>query len=225
MFVYDVDKFCHVHEVSLDRRCVMKMLLNAAMVGYALLVVGFTTASNAEDWITLIEGEQGLEHFNRIGDANWRAEDGAIVADQGAGGHLVTKDAYEDVEVYAEFWADHTTNSGIFLRAQNPQQIGFANAYEVNIFDQRPGQEYSTGAIVGFAALAEPFPTAGGKWNTLEVRIQGSEAVVELNGQVTVRMQNDEFKAGPISLQYAAGAGGIPGGAIKWRKVMIRPLS
>jgi len=31
-----------------------------------------------------------LDNWNRIGDANWRAEDGAIVADKGKGGHLVS---------------------------------------------------------------------------------------------------------------------------------------
>jgi hypothetical protein len=202
----------------------MKTFLEAAIVAHALLVGGCMTPSLAEGWITLIDGEEGLENFNRIGDANWRAEDGAIVADSGAGGHLVTKDAYEDVEIHAEFWADHTTNSGVFLRAQDPQQIGFANSYEVNIFDQRPGQEYSTGAIVGFAPVHPPYPRAGDKWNTFNIRIKGPEATVELNGQVTVRMSDEKYKEGPISLQYALGAGGIPGGAIKWRKVMIRPL-
>ena len=33
-------------------------------------------------WNTLIDGDKGLENFNRIGDANWRAEGGAIVADR-----------------------------------------------------------------------------------------------------------------------------------------------
>ena len=33
-------------------------------------------------WTTLIDGEKGLENFNRVGDANWRAEGGAIVADR-----------------------------------------------------------------------------------------------------------------------------------------------
>ena len=202
----------------------MKLFIRAAIITGSLLVVGVIPPSIAEDWITLIDGENGLENFNTIGDANWRAEDGAIVADSGAGGHLVTKDAYEDVEIHAEFWADHTTNSGVFLRAQDPQQIGFANSYEVNIFDQRPGQEYSTGAIVGFAAVHPPYPKAGGQWNTFKIRIEGTEATVEFNGQVTVRMSNDQYQEGPISLQYAQGAGGIPGGAIKWRKVMIRPL-
>lgn len=167
----------------------------------------------------------GLKGANRIGEANWRAEAGVIVADSGAGGHLVTKDAYEDVEIYAEFWADHTTNSGIFLRAQDHRQIGFTNSYEVNIFDQRPGQEYSTGAIVGFAPVHPPYPKAGAKWNTFKIQIKGHEATVELNEQVTVHMSDEKYKEGPISLQYAPGAGGIPGGAIKWRKVMIRPLT
>ena len=34
-----------------------------------------------EGWVTLIDGTTGLDNWNRIGDANWRAEDGAIVAD------------------------------------------------------------------------------------------------------------------------------------------------
>jgi hypothetical protein len=202
----------------------MRFSLSAAIIASSLLISARMTPSLADGWITLIDGEKGLENFNTIGDANWRAEDGAIMADSGAGGHLVTKDAYQDVEIHAEFWADHTTNSGIFLRAQDPQQIGFANSYEVNIFDQRPGQEYSTGAIVGFAAVHPPYPRAGGKWNTFKIRIKGPEATVEFNGQITVHMDNDEYKQGMMSLQYAPGAGGIPGGAIKWRKVMIRPL-
>jgi hypothetical protein len=32
-------------------------------------------------WTTLIDGDKGLEKWDRIGEANWRAEGGAIVAD------------------------------------------------------------------------------------------------------------------------------------------------
>ena len=34
-------------------------------------------------WTTLINGEEGLDNWHRVGDANWRAEDGAIVAYRG----------------------------------------------------------------------------------------------------------------------------------------------
>lgn len=174
-------------------------------------------------WINLIDGNNGLENFNRIGEANWRAEDGAIVADKGAGGYLVTKKSYKDFQIRAEFWADHTTNSGIFLRASNPAKIEAVSSYEVNIFDQRPDPLYGTGAIVDVAKVV-PMPKAGGKWNVYEVTAKGSRLTVVLNGVQTVDVQDRKFSQGPFALQYALGAKNIPGGAIKWRKVQIREL-
>ena len=67
-------------------------------------------------WTTLVDGESGLDNFERVGDANWRAEEGAIVADKGKGGFLLSKTSYKDFDLRVEFWADHTTNSGIYLR-------------------------------------------------------------------------------------------------------------
>lgn len=176
-------------------------------------------------WTVLMENGKGFYSFNAIGDANWRSENGAIVADKGKGGFLVTRQSFGNFELRAEFWADHTTNSGIFFRAQNPQQVGADNAYEANIFDQRPGQEYSTGAIVDVAQIRAPLPRAGGQWNTYEIYANGPELVVKLNGVVTVATNNSQFKKGPIGLQFDNGADGKPGGAIKWRKVLIRPIT
>jgi hypothetical protein len=107
-----------------------------------------------------------LDNWNRIGDANWRAEDGAIVADKGKGGHLVSKNSYKDFQIRAEFWADHTTNSGIFFRISDTKTIGSKTAYEANIYDQRPEPDYGTGAIPNVAKVS-PLPKAGGKWNFL----------------------------------------------------------
>jgi starvation-inducible outer membrane lipoprotein len=58
-------------------------------------------------WTTLIDGDKGLENFNRLGDANWRAEGGAIVADKAKdNSYLVTKSSYKDFQIRAEFWAE-----------------------------------------------------------------------------------------------------------------------
>ena len=200
-----------------------------SVIGIGLLVVAFTLAGCAgrgagSGWVTLIDGEKGLENFNRIGDVNWRAEGGAIVGDKGKGGHLVTKNSYKDFEIYAEFWADHTTNSGIFIRASDPNKVGAENAYEVNIFDQRPGPEYATGGIVGFAKVPVPIVyKAGGKWNTFEIHAKGPEITVKFNGQVTVHLVDSKFASGPFTLQFG-NRGKEPGGAIKWRKVEVKPL-
>jgi hypothetical protein len=201
-----------------------------SIITTGLLVVAFTffgcaTGLNNQGWVTLVDGATGLDNFNRIGDANWRAEGGAIVADKGKGGHLVTKKSYKDFEIYAEFWAATDTNSGIFIRASDPKKVGADNAYEVNIWDIRPDPTYATGGIVNFASVPVPIIyKAGGKWNTFEIRAKGSELTVVFNGVVTAHTQNSKFAQGPFSLQYGAGVKGATGGPIKWRKVQVREL-
>jgi hypothetical protein len=192
----------------------------------ALTVLGCASTSSMQSdagWVTLIDGAKGLENWNRIGDANWRAEDGAIVADKGKGGYLVSKNSYKDFQIRAEFWADHTTNSGVFLRCTDPSKVGADSAYEVNIYDQRPEPSYGTGAIVNVAKVA-PMPKAGGKWNVYEITAKGSQLTVVLNGVQTVNVQDGKHAQGPFALQFGNRANDAPGGAIKWRKVQIKPL-
>ena len=195
------------------------------LLAVVFAVVGCVTGPYGTDWISLIDGDKGLENWNRIGDANWRAEAGAVVADKGKGGYLVSKSAYKNFEIYAEFWAATDTNSGVFLRASDPNKIGADSAYEVNIWDIRPDPTYGTGAIVNVAAV--PVPTvykAGGRWNTYEIYANGAQLTVKFNGVVTVSTQNGAHASGPVALQYGFGVKGATGGPIKWRKVQIRQL-
>ena len=208
----------------------MKSLSAIAM---GLLVIGLTVLGCSSQksgqgdagWITLLDGSNAktLDNWSRLGDANWRAEDGAIVADKGKGGNLVSKTSYKDFQIRAEFWADHTTNSGIFFRISDPKAIGSKSAYEANIYDRRPEAEYGTGAIPNVAKVS-PMPKAGGKWNTYEITAKGSQLTIVLNGTKTADIQHGQFTEGPISLQFGNREKGAPGGAIKWRKVQIRPL-
>ena len=79
-------------------------------------------------WIQLFDGKT-LNGWDQVGAANWRVEDGAIVADKStanpgapqAGGHLVTKNSYKNHMIYAEFWTDENANSGIFVRCKDPK--------------------------------------------------------------------------------------------------------
>jgi len=175
-------------------------------------------------WQTLIDGEQGLQNFNRVGNANWRPEGGAIVADKGVG-LLVSKQSYTDFEIRAEFWAATDTNSGIYIRCSDPAKVSSATAYEVNIWDIRPEPKYGTGAIVNVAAVPVPIANkAGGKWNVYEITAKGSQFTIRLNGVQTSSGQDGKHASGPFALQMGAGVKDVQGGAIKWRKVQIRPL-
>jgi Domain of Unknown Function (DUF1080) len=173
-------------------------------------------------WVTLFDTHYGLSNWTQIGDANWTVVDGILQADKGAG-FMVTKECFGDFQIRAEFWADSDANSGIFIRMQDGQKITAANSYEVNIYDKRPGQEYSTGAIVDVGKVALPAPKAGGQWNVYEISATGSQLTVTLNGQRTVDVQDSKHARGPFALQYAPGVVADKG-VIKFRKVQIQPL-
>ena len=193
--------------------------LTTALLVAAFTLLGCTIPPYEPGWTTLIDGENGLDNFNRVGDANWRAEDGAIVADKGnpkASSQLVTKNSYTDFMIRAEFWASDDANSGIFIRITDPKKITSTSSYEVNIYDKRPGQNYATGAIVNYGPLVHA-PKAGGKWNKMEIIAKGPNMKVIFNGQKTVDTYNSDFRSGPFSLQWGSGT-------IKWRKVEVKPI-
>jgi hypothetical protein len=191
-------------------------------IAAAVLVVsgGCAMMGRSGGWESLLDPQ--LSAFDRVGQANWRVEDGAAVANRGVG-YLVTKKDYGDFELRAEFWADAGTNSGIFIRCADRVKITAANCYEVNIWDQRPEPKYGTGAIVDVAAV-NPMPKAAGRWNTYIVTAKGDHLTVTLNGQRTVDVRHGKHARGPIVLQQAQGVVKDSGDAIKFRKLEVRPL-
>ncbi|MBU3551376.1 DUF1080 domain-containing protein [Polynucleobacter sp. MWH-Berg-3C6] len=172
-------------------------------------------AQNADGFIDLIDGVS-LEGWNIVGNANWVIGNGIIEGNK-PNGYLVSTKSYKNFIIRAEFWAGSDTNSGIFIRCQDPTKIAAATSYEVNIWDTRPGQEYSTGAIVDVAKV-NPIYKAGGRWNTMEIVANGSHFKVTLNGEVTVAdAQDSKFADGPIAIQSA-------GGVVKFKKLQIKPM-
>jgi len=191
-------------------------------LGAAALVAALSscaTGGGEAGWTTLVDGAKGLDNFNRVGDANWTATDGAIQATRGGKtpAYLVSKNSYRDFMLRVEFWASDDANSGVFMRCQDPSKITDENCYEANIFDQRPDPTYGTGAITKVAKVAQPMPKAGGKWNTYEITARGTHLVLVLNGMKTVDIEDSKFASGPLALQWGRGT-------IKFRKVEIRPL-
>lgn len=192
---------------------------------FGLLFAGLSTVLTTSliqaadnNWVTLIDGTDGMENFNIVGDANWSAESNAIQATEGSGASwLVSKNSYSDFSLRVEFWASNDSNSGIYMRCENADQITDRSCYEANVFDQRDDPSFGTGAIVHIAPVDEPRPTAGNKWNVFVITLDGDHLVVELNGKRTVDVQNDLLASGPIALQWGRGA-------LRFRKVAIKEL-
>jgi len=172
-------------------------------------------------WMMMFDGET-LSGWTPIGNANWRLENGAIVADND-NGFLVSENAYTDYQLRVEFWVEEKINSGVFIRCTDPNSVSGKTAYEVNIWDTRPVQKYGTGAIVDVGAV-DPMPHAAGKWNVYEITAKGNTFTVMLNGQKAVDgAHTDKFATGRIALQHGKGVTD-ESGVVKFRKVEIRPL-
>ena len=83
-----------------------------AKIAFALLIGLFAfspaSAQSGEGWTQLFDGKT-VPNLDSVGPgANWRVENGELVADKLAGdkgsNHLVTKDKYKDFQIYMEFW-------------------------------------------------------------------------------------------------------------------------
>jgi hypothetical protein len=201
------------------KRGVIAVVALLVIAGIVLQCSPVALGQAAANWTTLFDGTS-LNGWSPIGDANWRLTDGVVQADKGTG-FLVSKVSYGDFQLRVEFWDTGDTNSGVFLRCSNPQQVSPATCYEVNIWDSRTVDNYRTGAIVDLAKPTSVVNTVD-KWNTYEITAQGMHLVITLNGVRTVDINDSKYARGPIALQYAA----VPNGAgvVKFRKVEIRPL-
>ena len=167
----------------------------------------------------LIDGSNGLENFDRVGEANWQATDTDIQASKSSTtyAYLVTKSPYKNFRLTVEFWASADANSGVFFRCQDPQNITAENCYEANIFDQRPDPSYGTGGIVLIAKSPVPMPKAGGRWNTHEITADGPRLTLKLNGITTVDIEDTKLADGYLALQWGSGI-------VKFRKLEIKRL-
>ena len=165
---------------------------------------------------TLFDGKS-LAGWTTVGEAAWRVADGAMSADTGATGYVVSDASYGDFELRVEFWVSDDANSGVFVRCASRTEITASTCYEVNIYDRRPDPTYGTGAIVDVAAVS-PMPKAGGRWNTMLITARGNVLSVVVNGQTTVdAVHNAAHREGPFAIQRGAGT-------VRFRKVEIRPL-
>jgi len=177
---------------------------------------GLSAAQIADGWIALFDGHS-LYGWKPAGDANFRVEDGAIVADEGKACLLRTTCQFSDYELHVEFSAQPKTNSGVFLRTSPKPKNAGKDCYEVNIApDNNP---FPTAGIVS-RLKAKPAGLGGGnKWQKFDLTAVGDQITVKLNGQVVTEYTDENpLGRGYIGLQFRKGR-------IAFRNVWLRPLN
>lgn len=203
----------------IDKTFVRNSLFILLLVLVAISVSGCASNNPHKNSTVLIDGVHGIENFDRLGEANWHANENVIQANQSKTpfSYLATKSPYKNFRLTVEFWVSDDANSGVFFRCQDSKNITAENCYEANIFDQRPDPSYGTGGIVLIAKSPNPMPKAGGKWNTYEITANGSQLTVVLNGKTTVDLSDNKLAQGFIALQWGSGI-------VKFRRVEIVQL-
>ena len=95
--------------------------LSLIAVASMSLITSQPTRAQGEGWTVLFDGKS-LDHFDKVGDANWRIEDGGRRRRQGRRLPGDEERPYGDYQLRVEFWADEDVNSGIYMRCANPAE-------------------------------------------------------------------------------------------------------
>tara|TARA_R110001599_G_scaffold203055_1_gene400012 strand:- start:43059 stop:43676 length:618 start_codon:yes stop_codon:yes gene_type:complete len=179
-----------------------------------------------KDEIHLFNGKD-LGGWVNHGEEKWYVEDGLLICESGPAaqyGYLSTVDFYDDFELTLDFKQDANGNSGVFIRST--VEGTKVSGWQVEVAP--PGD--NTGGIYesyGRGWLIQPDPEKDkalkmGEWNTMKIRVVGSEVTTWLNGTQMVHLVDEKIGAGKgaIALQIHDG-GGIK---VSWKNIVLKKL-
>lgn len=169
----------------------------AVMRGLLLFLLGSCLLAGQEPGFTPLFNGKNLQGWLLVHTANsgtgYRVENGKIVCPSDGGGNLLTLGEYADFALRFEFRTEPGGNSGVGIRAPLEGDIAYTGM-EIQILDhnharyagqlqpwQRHGSVYNIHAAEGEALRP------AGEWNEQEIRAEGDQITVMLNGQVITR--------------------------------------
>lgn len=168
-------------------------------------------------WIRLFDG-QSMMGWQNAGNANWKVEDGCLVATTGDAGLLCTSVRFSDYELMLEYQGEATTNSGIFLRTPAVPTDPSKDCYELNIAPQ--DNPFPTGSLVGRVKVSEQVdePEAG-EWHSLHAMVDREKVQAWVDGQLSADYTDTTgLTNGLIGLQFREGT-------IRFRNIRLRPIT
>ena len=144
----------------------------------------------------------GWEAMGR-GPNQWRVIKGVLTS-AAAGANLVSKAAFTDFKLHAEFRVPPAGNSGIYLRGRHEVQIEDSKGLEPS--------SLRMGGVYGFLTPNEDAASSPGEWQSYDITLVGRLVTVVLNGKTVIARQeipgitggalnSDEGSPGPLLLQ------------------------
>ena len=190
---------------------------------------GFTSLFNGRDlrgWIGATD--------------QYRVEDGLLVLPKGRGGKLLTEKQFDNFILRFDFKLTSGANNGLAIRAPIKGDAAY-NAIELQILDNSSDRwpnlkPYQThGSIYGVAPAKRGFLKPVGEWNAQEVRCNGRNIHVILNGHTILNANLDQVTSTGKTidgqphpgLKNTEGHLGFlgHGDRVAFRNIRIRPLN
>ena len=206
--------------------------MNRALLFCVVPLIGFTLIASralAEEgkpgpWKVIFDGKSldGWKANER--PEGWTIEDGVLVG-RGPRTHLfyVAEDV-KDFELNANAMISTGGNSGIYFHVKFHEPGWFYDGHEVQI-DNTHADPMRTGSLWAVVKLHES-PVKDNEWFHMNIRVQGRNVQVRLNGKLVVDYDEPAGIPGPrrISHGYFALQQHDPSGVARFRNVMFRRL-
>lgn len=168
-----------------------------------------------QEWQSLFNGDNLLGWYIEGSGATWSAQDGVIYAEDN-GSYLVTRDEFENFELFTYVRSDQNANGGIFFRWNTLEGRDRGNEIQI---ENVPDSPHPTGSLYNIVRSDPPYINAG-EWFPMQIRVEGSHVVVRVNGETTVDYRGlTTIRPGHISLQMHSW-----GKWIEWKDIRIREL-
>ena len=171
----------------------------------ALLFVFSTAASMAEDnQLTPKEKAAGWKLlFNGKDLTGWKCntgkpiatpvEDGCLVPYKSGGYIIIYEKPYGDFVLSCDVrWEDPRCNSGIFFRVEDPKDP-VNTGFEIQVMAGDKTGKHEFGAIYDLVPTTKNTSKGTGEWNHVEIRCEGPNIAVKVNGEEVCKMNADEF--------------------------------
>jgi hypothetical protein len=173
--------------------------MRAAAVALVLLCTALPASAQvvndkekADGFVPLFDGKSldGWKVYDSKKDV-WAAEDGLLVCKGEGGGWLGTTRDYDNFVLRLEYRLKPGGNSGVYLRAPEKGHISRVGMEIQILDDNHPSYakldfyQY-TGSIYHVVSPTQRAGKPAGEWNAMEIRADGRQVIVILNGKKIV---------------------------------------
>ncbi len=151
------------------------------MKKFCILLFMLPLLNWAQEWHPIFNGSdtEGWEH---VGEGHFTVEDGILKSHGGMGLLWFTAQKFENIQLRLVYKGAEANNAGVFIRIPEiPTEAWMPvnKGYEVQI-DDREDINHRTGVLYSLTK-AKASPGIAGKWNTMNITLQGNRTIVMVN--------------------------------------------